>query len=241
MLLVSMIVHDLRSPLTSITMLTAAIEPADPASRAALEDLISEAERVRHMLSDTLDICLNQVGELRLRAHTFEFQELAERVHRRMHRLSHARSQTLTLSVPNSAVQIVADPELLERVIENLVANAIHHGPRDRPIAMVLTQAGPDSLRFEVRDQGEAVPAQSRESIFRLFEVLEHDTAPLHRGHGLGLSFCRMVIRAHGGAIGVEPNPDRGNCFYFELPTDARQNARAQSGNGAGAAEHSVA
>lgn len=219
MLLVSMVVHDLRSPLTVITMLTTSIDAADADSRAALEDLLAEAERMRRMLTDILDICLHQVGGLKLRATAFRYEHMVEGVLRRMQRVARNRDQVLTFEVHGvDATEINGDVGLLERVLENLIGNAIQHAPANRSIKVVAQVVDGARLRVEVRDEGDAIPREYRESVFRLFERLDLAKDPRHHGRGLGLTFCRMVIDAHGGSIGVVPNGDCGNCFFFEIP-----------------------
>ena len=215
---VSMVVHDLRSPLTSITMLAALVQGADEESREALAELFGEAERMRRMLTDVLDICLNQVDALRLRRAEFDVSVLLRQVARRMRRLTDTRDQSLLLDTPNAPLLVSADAGLIERVLENLVGNAIHHGPAGKPIEVLLRQPTPERVRVEIRDQGRPIPAEFRHSIFKVFERLELATDALHRGHGLGLSFCRIAVEAHGGAVGVLPGPSGGNTFWFEIP-----------------------
>jgi signal transduction histidine kinase len=127
-----------------------------------------------------------------------------------------ARSE-IDLEFDDEAMALDADPELLTRVLENLVGNAVTYAGSAGPIT-IACRAKPGALTVEVRDHGPVVPAAERE---RVFDPLTRGsgTVSMAPGHGLGLTFCRRAIEAHGGSIGVRPNPDgRGNCFFFVLP-----------------------
>lgn len=217
-LLASMLVHDLRGPLTSISILADSLEPTE-ASRGDLEDLKLEGHRARHMLTDVLDVCLGQLGQLRPRRALVELSALLGEVGRRLAARGRSRGQRVEVEVPDEPLEVDADPELIERVLENLLANAMDHGPPDRTITVAGRHAGAGRVRLEVRDEGEPVAPELREAIFLPFESHPAEqSAAGGRHHGLGLAFCGMVARAHGGMAGVEPGRGGGNCFFVELP-----------------------
>ena len=104
-------------------------------------------------------------------------------------------------------------------MIENLLGNAMIHGPAQRSIAVVLRRLETGGIRFEVRDQGPPLAPEVAAAIFRPFERRgPAGSAGERSGYGLGLAFCHLAVEAHGGLIGVEPDRDGGNCFYVELP-----------------------
>ncbi|MDP3151923.1 MAG: GAF domain-containing sensor histidine kinase [Archangium sp.] len=216
-LLASMLIHDLRGPLTSITLLAASIRHPDPQVQLDLEEMQDEADRARRMMTDVLDLCLQGMGSLRLRRLKLDGRRLVGEAVRRLERHGRARGQRLTLDLPTNPCPMDVDPDLAKRVLENLITNAMHHGPANRPIAVALKTEGA-VVRIEVRDRGEVIPPEQRGQIFRAFETQTSTSSEHHRSHGLGLSFCRMTIEAHGGTIGVEPGIDGGNCFFVELP-----------------------
>ena len=213
-LLASMVVHDLRSPLTTLIAAASCISPADELSRECLLDVEAEADRMRRMLSDVLDICLGDVAGIHPQRLDFPLDTMAASVARRTTQLARQRGQRFTLELPNAPAMINADPDLVERVLVNLVTNAIQHGPDGRAITIAVRIVN-DRVRAEVRDQGRQIPADERE---RIFAALEHTNNSLHRGYGLGLAFARLAIDAHGGTIGVQANGPDGNNFFFELP-----------------------
>jgi signal transduction histidine kinase len=214
--LIAMMIHDLRSPLTSLTLLGSFVETADEESREALQEMLMEAERMRRMLKDVLDICLHEVGQLRARRRQFELRAFSQALGRRLESLGRAQHKELELDLPDTPVMIDADPDLLERVFENLVTNALDHGPANHPISLRIGVTTEGLLRGTVRDRGTPIPDSLKSRIFGLFE---HFRSPgTGRGHGLGLAFCRLAVEAHGGTIGVSENAEGGNCFHFELP-----------------------
>lgn len=213
-LLASMVVHDLRSPLSAVISLASTIDAGDDGSREALDDLLTEAERMRHMLTDVLDVCLEEVGELRLRPVRLELRELVERVARRFRRQAGLRGQSLLLELPGDPIPLTADLHLVERVVVNLVGNALDHGPPGRAVTVAARAEG-GRARIEVRDEGAPIPEEARERIFQPFQRL--DAAAFRRGHGLGLAFCRLATAAHGGSVRIAPSAN-GNVFDVDLP-----------------------
>lgn len=207
-LLTAMVVHDLRGPLTSLTISAALVQPADAESKEDLRHVLEAAERMRRMLSDMLDISLYDAGQLKPRKSRLCLAELAKTVARSLTKIAAEKGQVVLLDLETSFVD--ADPELLERVLSNLVGNAMAHGPSNEPITLSVR-----SGRVEVRDNGNSISSADRE---RIFEALTRGEAAATNGYGLGLAFCRLAVASHGGKIGVVPNEGKGNCFFFELP-----------------------
>ncbi|MBI4423949.1 MAG: HAMP domain-containing histidine kinase [Elusimicrobia bacterium] len=107
-----------------------------------------------------------------------------------------------------------ADADLVGRVLDNLLSNALEHTPKGGKVQVGLERRE-DVLRVEVRDTGPGVPAAERERIFEKFRKGRASS----RGAGLGLAFCRLAVERHGGAIGVsDVERGGGSVFYFTLP-----------------------
>jgi signal transduction histidine kinase len=109
------------------------------------------------------------------------------------------------------------DAELLRRVIENLVSNAIKHTPRDGRLRVDVAST-PACVRIAVRDEGPGVPPNARERIFERFSATGLSTESGRHSVGLGLAFCKYAVEAHGGTIRVESAQPRGSTFIVELP-----------------------
>jgi two-component system, sensor histidine kinase len=230
----AMLVHDLRSPLTSLTLLASFVKPADDESRQALEELLTEARRMRRMLQDVLDVYLHEVGQLRARRRDIELVPFAQALAQRLARLGGQRGQKILLELPESPVSINADPDLLERVLENLVINAIDHGPPDQPITLALSVTDNGRARGEVRDRGTPIAPEDRANVFKVFQRLGlRDRPSGGGGHGLGLAFCSLAIEAHGGRIWLSAPAGGGNCFQFEFPQPPARAASDAASEGA--------
>jgi K+-sensing histidine kinase KdpD len=111
--------------------------------------------------------------------------------------------------------QIMADGDMIKRVLINLLENAIKYTPQGSQVTL-----GGSSKKTEVemwvQDDGPGIPPAERERIFDKFTRLHKDDTA--RGFGLGLAYCRLAVEAHGGRIWVDGNPDSGACFKFTLP-----------------------
>lgn len=218
-MLASMVVHDLRSPLSVLMTLGPLVRPGDRESHEALGDMLAAAEKMRGMLTDILDVCLSDVGELRPRRVTFSMSAMLKDLERRAKRIAEERGQSIVVDATVTPLLVNADPDLVERVLVNLIDNAAQHGPRQAVIEVGATAVGNARVRVEVKDHGPTIAEQSRESIFRAFERLRDANPDAPRGYGLGLAFCRLAVEAHGGSIAVTPASGGGNRFYFELPS----------------------
>jgi len=123
----------------------------------------------------------------------------------------------LTLALPASVPSLLGDRNQLQRVLSNLLDNAISYTPDGGHIVVAARQLG-QQVEVSVTDTGPGVPRQHRELIFERF-VRVPGVAGRRHGFGLGLYYCRQVIRAHGGRIWVEPGPrSSGSRFVFTLP-----------------------
>lgn len=216
-LMPAMIIHDMRGPLTAIMMLASSIRAADSESAEDLEALLGEAERLRRMLADILDVCLHEARGLEPRPLIFPIAPVASNVARHVERVGAKRGPVIVVDVPDEAsLKVNADPELVLRLLENLVGNAIHHAVDTPRVSIAFRAGSADRVIGEVRDQGPVIPEHQRS---RIFETLTRGKrVSSHRGYGLGLAFCRLAVEAHGGSIGVRPNADGdGNTFFFDL------------------------
>jgi signal transduction histidine kinase len=212
-LLVAMVVHDLRSPLSAVGALCTVIASEHPQTKELVDELLAASTKMNHLLSDVLDVSLGEMGKLTIRPATIEVGEFLRESGRAWLRVAESKSQRLSLDLPDAPLELTADRELLARLLDNLVDNALDHG---HPGQTVLVRAVPGAgeVRFEVVDQGAPIPDIWTTAIFEPFRRLERNGGP--RGRGLGLAFCSAAVKAHGGEIGVVPAPE-GNRFFFRL------------------------
>ncbi|MGH9548768.1 MAG: sensor histidine kinase, partial [Terriglobales bacterium] len=113
-----------------------------------------------------------------------------------------------------------ADQDRLTQVVVNLLANAIKFSPEGMEIVLAVKKQ-PESVRFEITDQGKGVPESMQAQIFERFKQVDRCDETQKGGTGLGLSICKAIVERHGGTIGVQSGSGRGSTFWFELPLEA--------------------
>jgi signal transduction histidine kinase len=214
--LVTMVVHDMRSPLTVLMANLEFLREAI-ASDQASEDLrgaIQASAIVNRMANDLLDVSRMEEGKMPLVLAATDMRRLAEDVARDLR----AWTRTRTIDVmAGEAVEVSCDAALMRRVIENIVNNALKHTPSSGAIRVVV-RASAGGARLEVHDQGPGVPADARARIFEKFGTVEARRDRSYHSAGLGLAFCKLAVEAHGGSIGVDVGEETGSIFWFELP-----------------------
>jgi signal transduction histidine kinase len=164
-----------------------------------------------------LDIARLEEGAMALGLLPLDLEGLVGEVLAEERPLAEKKGVTLESRLPESLPPVLADHDVLLRVLVNLVDNALKFTPRGE---RVWVAAGPEpkGVRVEVVDAGPGIPVAERARIFEKFTQVQRQ-AETRRGVGLGLSFCRMAVEAHGGRIWVEDGPGgRGSRFVFTLP-----------------------
>lgn len=224
-----MIVHDLRSPLTAVTtslkLLTdfvpkdadfySLVETTTDASRRAIRKLLSRVDSL-------LDISKMESGQLSVDTELNELSEIAKNVISELQPLAQELDVILESAINEDVPPLNIDGDKVERLILNLVDNALKYSPGESNItiranAPGVNGANPGYLRVDVIDQGPGVPTEYKETLFDRFVQIE-GRRKVRRGVGLGLTFCRMVVEAHGGHIWIEDNAEGGSIFAFTLP-----------------------
>lgn len=219
--LTNMIVHDLRSPLTVImaSMDLLALQEKgleSPETREIISSARHSAEEMIDMISSILDVSKMDAGAMNLNLENFKVNALIGAVVATTHPLSEER--TVTFDSTGYATSITADIVLIRRVLQNLLSNALKYSPVGgdvRITAMPVLKA----VRIAVTDSGPGIAAGQHERIFEKFGQVNGETSRL--GTGLGLTFCKMAVEAHGGRIGVESTPGHGSTFWITLPRES--------------------
>jgi K+-sensing histidine kinase KdpD len=215
---VARIVHDFKTPLATILLETelleaklAAASPID--ARRAIDRIARNTEYLGRMVMDLLDLCNFEAGHLELRRDPTDLRTLLEHVIERV--VSTHDTGRVKLEIGASAT-VVLDDLRIERVVANLLENALKYAPKGSPIAVRL-DVTPDSTEVSVIDIGRALSACEMENVFD--EYRRGGQAKGHEGSGLGLYVSKRIVEAHGGTIGVESMHGVGTRFFFALPT----------------------
>jgi len=217
--LATLIVHDLRNPLSGIVpILTAAVDAVDSPSIA--EDLriaVDAAEKMRRALEDLLRVRELEEGRLLPKRERVSLDELCRDALRTIHGAARLRNVRLEYQV-EGAMTAKIDGGLVRRAVENLVMNAVKFTPRGTTVTVMMWHAG-GRLDIAVSDCGRGVPESLKEAVFAKFARLDSQQAGSRRGFGLGLYLVRLVATAHGGSVSVENRPSGGATFRMQLST----------------------
>jgi len=217
--LTAFLVHDLKNPVSALD-LQAQLLLRDKAlserSGNAARAIRQEARRLTQLITNMLDISKADAGELLAKCAKVEVAQLVEVLVAEFE--VRAQGKDLLLNTDMELEGVHADPELLRRVLENLIDNAIRHAPSGTAVALRGTHTDDGAVELRVSDEGDGVPKVLRESVFEQFTQAG---SPQQRrsGYGLGLAFCKLAVGAHGGKIWIEDST-RGAVFCVRLPND---------------------
>lgn len=217
--LVAIVSHDLRNPLSSITMSVALLRsalPAESVGRAIkqLEIIARSAERMKRLISDLLDVASIDAGRLSVSAEPQPIGVLLGDVIEMLQPLAADKSIHIELGDTPESLDVIADKERVIQVLSNLIGNAIKFTSEGGSIT-VAAQRYDDAVRVIVSDTGQGV---SKEQMPHLFDRYWQAKKNGRLGIGLGLTIAKGIVEAHGGRIWAESVPGRGTTFSFTLP-----------------------
>ena len=220
-------VHDLRNPLGAIfsaLMILKADDSLDATQREMVEIAIVSVERLTGMVNSILDISRLESVEVPLRLHWTSLAALAEEVSQLQKSLAAEKQMTLHDDVPAMLPLVNVDPDLIRRVFQNLIGNAIKFTPPGGRVQVAATleaggltsslQRADRVVKVSISDTGPGIPDGLKDRLFRKFVTGRKKES----GNGLGLAFCRLAVERHGGKIWVESELGEGATFYFTLP-----------------------
>jgi two-component system sensor histidine kinase/response regulator len=220
--LMKMIVHDLKSPLTSVL---ATLELLGDGSfgqlssdqRSAVSDAEGKSEDLLALIEDILEVARIEEAAVTLSPSPIAPAALlSELVHEWAHRFQQEKTNAV-LKVEDDAPIFNADKALIKRVFSNLIQNAVTHSSNPIDLTISARQAG-ESVLFTVSDNGPGIPPEYHEVIFRKFGQVAGGITPRVRSSGLGLTFCKLVVDLHGGMIWVNSKEGEGSQFFVKLP-----------------------
>lgn len=222
--LMKMIVHDLKTPLTSVLATLEMLSDGDfgqvtTPQKAAIGDAETKSEDLLGLIDDILEVARIEEANINLSPEPIAPGALlAELVYEWSHRFTQ-ESTTTSISVADDAPIFSGDKGLIKRVFSNLIQNAVTHSARPVHLELSARKSGQGVL-FTVTDNGPGIPAEYHDLIFRKFGQVEMPRSPRTRSSGLGLTFCKLVVERHGGRIWLKSGEGQGSSFYIELPSD---------------------
>lgn len=219
--LMSMVSHDLRSPLTSIQgglvlvgrgvygkLPEEAVKPIANAERNCL--------RLINLINTLLDLDKLEAGKMDIHPETVSLSSVFERSAEAVSYLS--EKSEIAIELPDSDTTITADGERLIQVVVNLLGNAIKFSPKGSAITISKIET-PQYVEVRITDRGRGIPETHRKAVFDRFQQVKDSDSREQGGTGLGLAICKAIVDAHGGTIGVDSEEGKGSTFWFRIPT----------------------
>lgn len=212
--------HDLRQPLHALGLFLSELshQQLDARSRQITERLVASAEAMESLLDSLLDISRLDAGVLTPAAQDFDLQAKLEHVLARHAADASARGLALRLHCPPCWAH--TDPHLFERIVDNLLGNAIRYTPGGGGVLLACRRRG-EQWRVEVRDSGIGISADAQQVIFHEFVQLDNAERARDKGLGLGLAIVRRLVDLLGLGLSLRSAPERGSVFAVELPAAA--------------------
>ncbi len=216
--LMAFIVHDLKNPVNSMD-LHAQVLQRNRELPAGVHESVSHiragARQLGRMILNLLDVSKAEEGQLVPKRNNVDLRRVVGDVAYDLEIDAQERGVALRVSLEMD--QIHADHELLRRLLANLVENAIRYAPPATSVSVTSASAG-EGIELRVADAGPGIPLEMREKIFSPFVQVESgERVPAHMTRGLGLTFCKLVVEAHGGRIWVEDGAP-GTVFCVMIP-----------------------
>lgn len=215
--------HDLKNPLASIKgcaeeMLTEDAGPLTPKQKKYMESSLDCSLRLWGYIDNILDTMKLQSGQYPIKIRPIEVAVVVDSVLEDQQPKAKGCGVRLKSEVPEGLPRVKADYELIHRVLDNLVSNALKFTP---PKGEITVRAVLDHsfVRFEVEDTGAGIPDKNIDKVFKdFFQVDETRAQSRERGKGMGLAICQRIVTEHRGRIWVESKLGTGAAFFFTLP-----------------------
>ena len=226
--LVAAVSHDLRTPLASIQAMVEAINDGVVDDQETIQRYLkttqTETERLARLIDDLFELSQIDGGSLKLSLEVGSLHDLISDTLQSLGPQAEQRGVRLVGTVEPALPAVRFDPARIQRVLDNLVGNAIRHSPAGGVVEIRGVASG-DQVRVLVHDTGDGIPPSEQERVFERFYRGERSRARNGAGAGLGLTIARGIVSAHGGRIWVESAPGAGATFVFTLPRGDRGEA----------------
>ncbi len=217
--LVAAVSHDLRTPITSLRLLADAVEDEivdGEARRGYLQRMGTHIDALGALIDDLFELSRLEAGDIRWSLERVPLDDLVSETVEAMRLGAEVKGVAVSTDVPAELAPAQANPEKLQRVLFNLIQNAIRHTPADGSV-VVRAEPVADRIEIEVADSGDGIAAPERDRVFTAFYRGGADAARTSTGAGLGLAVSRAIVEAHGGRIWLAET-SIGTRVRFSLP-----------------------
>ena len=219
-MLTAFVVHDLKNPVGAMDLLAQSLlrdRALSADARDSAAQIRGAARRLMRLIHNLLDVSKSDEGKLEPRRAEIDVRALFAEVAGELD--AQAQAARVTIEQAAGAMTLTADRDLIGRVLENQTENAIRHAPPGT-VVRLSAERREGAVELRVTDRGAGIPLEMRERVFDRFVQLAGATSTVSRaGRGLGLTFCKLAVEAHGGRVWVE-DAVPGTTFCVRLPDD---------------------
>jgi len=220
--------HDLRTPLSSIQVMVEALSDGVVSDRESidryLKTMSAEIDLLSLLIDDVFELAKLDSGELELRLESLHLEDILEEAVALFRPQLDKAAIALRVEHGQPTPMVSGDRTRLQRVVQNLLSNALRHTPSDGTIELQIV-ARDGGVQVAIRDSGEGIAAEDAQQVFDRFFRSERSRSREHGGSGLGLTIARAIVEAHGGRIWVEQGRHRGASVVFTVPVAATPGA----------------
>ncbi|NES69997.1 MAG: cell wall metabolism sensor histidine kinase WalK, partial [Okeania sp. SIO2D1] len=228
---ISVVSHELRTPLTSIhsslkILATGKLGNLSSKGKRMLTIADEQTDRLVRLVNNVLDLQRIQSGKVKMNKKACQAMELMIEASQTMQTM--AQEHEINLFTQPVAFLVWANHDYIVQTLTNLLSNSIKFSPPNSTVFLSAKMKLPQEsskrekqipcVTFEVKDEGQGIPANKLETIFERFQQVDSSDSRKKGGTGLGLTICRQIIEEHGGKIWAESCLGKGSTFYFTLP-----------------------
>ena len=218
------IVHDMKNPLFviqgNLQMMAMAVEQtSSPVLKKYVDRIDRSTQNLLRMVLNLIDISKIEDGKMELNQELVNVNDLVNKCIHRFRDYPENQKKTFELHLSEGGSTLKVDSSVLERVFDNLISFAVANVPENGKIEVGSTRVN-DSLEYFIHDHGQQIPMKYSDEMFNKFSQVEIKKEGFRVGRGLGLTFCKLAVEAHGGTLCIDPDNKVGNRFILNLPAN---------------------
>jgi len=219
-----LIVHDMKNPLFviqgNLQMMSMAVEQtASPTLKKYLDRIDRSTQNLLRMVLNLIDIAKIEDGKMELNQELVDMNDLVNKCVQRFEDHPENKNKTIATDLTDGGTTLKVDSSVMERVFDNLISFAIANVPEDGRVEIGSKRLN-NNLEYFIHDHGQQIPMKYSGEMFNKFSQAEMKKEGYRLGRGLGLTFCKLAVEAHGGSLSIDPNNKIGNRFLLNLPTN---------------------
>lgn len=223
--------HDLRNPLSAVMSLSEIMldekdkdyQNLSEEQKEFLKQINRSSQFMLSIIEDMLDISKIESGKINLDLDLINLKKLVTHSVNLNRRLAEKKEISLEFIEPEQEMEITADAQKLEQVLNNLVTNAIKYSHPGTHITVQIQKNDESSIILSVEDEGQGIPEKEQDNLFKPFSKTSVKATDGEMSTGLGLAITRRIVEAHGGEIWVESEVGKGSTFYVKLPENINE------------------